>query len=48
MLQKAWRGVVEQFGLLALGIGYFVALSEDTRRTWHDRAARTLVIKLNE
>jgi uncharacterized RDD family membrane protein YckC len=46
MLQKAWRAVIEQIGLLALGLGYFAALQEDARRTWHDRAARTLVIKL--
>ena len=40
------RTVVSLASLLALGLGCFWALRDSERRTWHDLAADTLVVRL--
>ena len=40
------RTVVSLVGLSLLGLGYLWALGDREGRTWHDRAARTLVVQV--
>jgi uncharacterized RDD family membrane protein YckC len=39
------RILVANFSLLAFGLGYFWMLWDPKKQTWHDKAARTLVVK---
>lgn len=39
------RILVANVSLLALGLGYFWMLWDPKKQTWHDKAARTLVVK---
>ena len=39
------RILVANFSLLVFGLGYFWMLWDPKKQTWHDKAARTLVVK---
>ncbi len=47
MPRMAYRAALEQISLLAVGMGYILALGNDDRKTWHDKMAKTLIIKLD-
>ncbi len=45
-LQSAIRLAVATLSLSCLGLGYFWALVDPAKATWHDRASRSRVIRL--
>lgn len=45
-IQSAIRSGVRQLSDMAFALGFFWALGNDLRKTWHDYAAKTLVIEL--